>query len=62
MDDRTNFAVITLRAAAPTVLQVILQQSEKELDDTDWVITRLKADTMATLSNQTGKLLKIQYV
>jgi len=57
LDDKTNFSIVTLRAAAPTVFHLVLHQCERELDDTDWVITRVKADTTTTAAVQTGMLV-----
>ncbi|XP_052249477.1 Fanconi anemia group I protein-like isoform X2 [Dreissena polymorpha] len=54
LDSPTNFAIVTARSAAPTVLQLVLAQCERELDDTDWVITRGKADHAATCGDLTG--------
>lgn len=54
LDNRTNFATVTLRSAAPTVLQLVVHQCDRELDDLDWVITYIKADTLANLAAQTG--------
>lgn len=61
LDDRTNFAVITQRAAAPTVLQIVVSQAERELDNTDWVITRVRADAAADLTSKTGRYIGIQH-
>ena len=46
--------MITNRTAAPCVLMLVLQHCEKELDDTDWVISRVKADTICTAPTQSG--------
>ncbi|XP_053406526.1 Fanconi anemia group I protein-like [Mercenaria mercenaria] len=54
LDGRTNFAVVTQRAAAPTVLQIVVNQGERELDNTDWVVTRVRADATAELASSTG--------
>lgn len=47
VEDRTHHASITARTAAPTILSLVLQQVERELDDTEWAIARMKADTLA---------------
>ena len=54
MDSRTNFAMVTTRTVAPCVLMLVLQHCEKELDDTDWVIARVKADTLCSTPTQSG--------
>ena len=55
MDSRTNFAMVTSRTAAPCVLLLVLQHCDKEIDDTDWVISRVKADTLSSLPAQSGQ-------
>ncbi len=50
MEHQTHFAVVTQRSA--TVLQLVLSQIDKEMEETEWVIHRLKAD------NNVGKLDK----
>ena len=47
VEDRTHFALLTPRTAAPTVVLLVLNSMDKDLDDTDWVINRLKADILA---------------
>lgn len=54
VDNRTNFAMVTNRTVAPCVLTLVLQHCEKELDDTDWVIARVKADTLCSTPTQSG--------
>lgn len=46
MEDETNFAMVTNRTAAPTLILLVLSHIEKELDDTEWVINRVRAETM----------------
>ncbi|EHB18452.1 Fanconi anemia group I protein [Heterocephalus glaber] len=41
--EKTNhFAMVTLKTAAPTVCLLVLSQSEKVLEEVDWLIARLK--------------------
>ncbi|XP_060066716.1 Fanconi anemia group I protein-like [Ylistrum balloti] len=47
VEDRTHHASITARTAAPTILLLVLQQVERELDDTEWAIARIKAETLS---------------
>ncbi|XP_052773916.1 Fanconi anemia group I protein-like [Mya arenaria] len=54
MDGCTNFAVVSVRSAAPTVLQLVVQQSDQELDDIDWVISRTRAEHQVAVTGQTG--------
>ncbi len=42
LEHQTHFAVVTQRSA--TVLQLVLSQIDKEMEETEWVIHRLKAD------------------
>ena len=62
VDGRTNFAIVTQRAAAPTVLQIVLNHAERELDNTDWVVTRVRADTTAEIADSTGKCVHISLI
>nr|KAG5697291.1 hypothetical protein BaRGS_004957 [Batillaria attramentaria] len=45
VEDRTHFAVITQRTAAPHIVTLLLPYVDHDLDDTDWIISRMKADT-----------------
>ena len=44
VEDRTHFSLITPRTAAPHVLVLLLPYADHDLDDTDWVVARMKAD------------------
>ncbi|XP_064602070.1 Fanconi anemia group I protein-like [Liolophura sinensis] len=44
VEDRTHFSLVTPRSAAPTLVLLLLQQVEEELDHTEWVIGRIRAD------------------
>ncbi|KAK2107471.1 hypothetical protein P7K49_012636 [Saguinus oedipus] len=52
--EKTNhFAIVNLRMAAPTVCLLVLSQSEKVLEEVDWLITRLKGQvSQETLSEE----------
>ncbi|XP_055955282.1 Fanconi anemia group I protein [Patella vulgata] len=50
VEDKTNFSLITIRTAAPTVLQLTLHHIDRELDDMDWVIGYIKSDTSISQS------------
>ena len=45
---------VTTRTVAPCVLMLVLQHCEKELDDTDWIIARVKANTLCSTPTQSG--------
>ncbi|KAK3595809.1 hypothetical protein CHS0354_014625 [Potamilus streckersoni] len=47
LEDKTHFALVTNRSAAPTVLLPVLHHIDQELDNTEWVISHVKADTLA---------------
>ena len=47
VEDRTHFALLTPRSAAPMVVTLVLNHMDIELDDTEWVINRLKADILS---------------
>lgn len=47
VEDRTHFALLTPRSAAPMVILLVLNHMDTELDDTEWVINRLKADILS---------------
>ncbi|ESO96862.1 hypothetical protein LOTGIDRAFT_115514, partial [Lottia gigantea] len=50
VDDKTNYGLITLRTAAPTVLQLVLHHIDRELDDIDWVIGQIKSEQTLLLT------------
>ena len=39
-----KYAMVTPRTATPTILLPVLQQMEKELEDTEWILNKLKAE------------------
>ena len=43
MDPANNFAVVSMRTASPTCVLLVVNQMEKELDDSEWVIGMLKS-------------------
>ncbi|XP_051896253.1 Fanconi anemia group I protein isoform X2 [Pristis pectinata] len=43
IDEQSHFAMVNSKTAAPTVVQLILSQVEKVLEEVDWLITKLKA-------------------
>ncbi|XP_062569094.1 Fanconi anemia group I protein-like [Saccostrea cucullata] len=45
VEDKTHFSLVTQRTSAPVLLNLVLQQAERELDDTEWVVARLRAET-----------------
>ncbi|XP_060709257.1 Fanconi anemia group I protein isoform X1 [Hemiscyllium ocellatum] len=42
IEEQSHFAMVNSRTAAPTVVQLILSQAEKVLEEVDWLITKLK--------------------
>ncbi|KAL3863875.1 hypothetical protein ACJMK2_005602 [Sinanodonta woodiana] len=56
IEGKTHFALVTSRSAAPTVLLLVVHHIDQELDNTEWVISHIKADTLATSdsSSSTG--------
>lgn len=55
MEDKTHFSLVTHRTAAPVVLSLVLQQVERELDDSEWVMGRLRAESGQTSGQSTGR-------
>ncbi|XP_078310521.1 Fanconi anemia group I protein-like isoform X2 [Crassostrea virginica] len=45
VEDKTHFSLVTHRTAAPLMLNLVLQQVERELDDTEWVVARLRGES-----------------
>ncbi|XP_041370521.1 Fanconi anemia group I protein-like [Gigantopelta aegis] len=45
VEKSTHFSLIKHRTAAPMVVLLVLSSCERQLDDIDWVVTRIKADT-----------------
>jgi hypothetical protein len=43
--DQTHYSLINARTAAPHVVLLLLQYVDYDLDDTEWVIGKMKADT-----------------
>ncbi|XP_069767300.1 Fanconi anemia group I protein isoform X2 [Narcine bancroftii] len=43
IEEQSHFAMVNSKTAAPTVVQVILSQVEKVLEEVDWLITKLKS-------------------
>ncbi|XP_072889339.1 Fanconi anemia group I protein isoform X1 [Hemitrygon akajei] len=43
IDEESHFAMVNSKTAAPTVVQLVLSQVEKVLEEVDWLITKLKA-------------------
>lgn len=43
IEEQSHFAMVNAKTAAPTVVQLILSQVEKVLEEVDWLITKLKA-------------------
>ncbi|XP_033632896.1 Fanconi anemia group I protein-like [Asterias rubens] len=40
----TNYAIVNAKTAAPTVLLLLMSQIDKFLEETEWVLNRMKAD------------------
>ena len=43
VEQSNNFAIVSERTSAPTVLTLVLSHIDKQLDDTDWIICKTKA-------------------
>ena len=52
VEDRTHFSLITPRTAAPHVVVLLLPYADHDLDDTDWVIARMKANCSSHVSTE----------
>ena len=39
-----KYVMVTTRTATPTILLPVLQQMDKELEDTEWILNKLKAE------------------
>ncbi|XP_064629898.1 Fanconi anemia group I protein-like [Lineus longissimus] len=46
VEDDSKFAIITHRTSAPTVLLLVLSQIERDLEDTDWAISKMRGKLM----------------
>ncbi|XP_072326661.1 Fanconi anemia group I protein isoform X1 [Scyliorhinus torazame] len=42
IEEQSHFAMVNSKTAAPTVVQLVLSQMEKVLDEIDWLITKMK--------------------
>ena len=51
-----TFGVIGVRVA-PSVVHVLLSHVEAEVDDLDWVVSRMKAESAAELPGKTTGLI-----
>ncbi|CAH3026008.1 unnamed protein product [Porites evermanni] len=51
VEDRTHFAIVNPRTAAPTVALLLVNQIEKIVDEMEWALVKVKGDT---ISNVTG--------
>nr|XP_054766661.1 Fanconi anemia group I protein-like [Lytechinus pictus] len=47
VEDRTHNAAVNSKTATPTVLLLWMQQADHVLDDTDWLVARLRAESQA---------------
>ncbi|XP_076434906.1 Fanconi anemia group I protein-like [Babylonia areolata] len=55
VEDRTHFSLITTRTAAPHVVMLLLPLVDQDLDDTEWVLSRMKTDsTPHVMSEEVG--------
>lgn len=45
VEDKTHFSLMTPTTAAPHVVLLMLPFVDSDLDNTDWVIARMKANT-----------------
>ncbi|XP_028390855.1 Fanconi anemia group I protein-like isoform X2 [Dendronephthya gigantea] len=53
MTDDSYFAIVNERTAAPSLLMVLLSQTDKVLDEIDWFLAKIKADnTKTSLQNE----------
>ena len=44
LENTTHFAVITPATAAPVVISLVLTHLERQLEDTEWVINRVRGE------------------
>ncbi len=49
--DKVNFGIVTPRTSS-IVLLTVLNQLDRELEDTEWILARLKADTGPSASGE----------
>eukprot|EP00057_Strongylocentrotus_purpuratus_P022740 XP_011677214.1 PREDICTED: Fanconi anemia group I protein [Strongylocentrotus purpuratus] len=47
VEDRTHNAAVNSKTATPTVLLLWMQQADHVLDDTEWLVVRLRAESQA---------------
>ena len=58
VEQSTHFSLITHRTAAPVVVLLVLASCERQLDDVDWVIMRIKAETGISTKMDEGWCLR----
>ena len=49
LEDSTNFSVVTERSAATTIINFVLVNIDRQLDDTDWVLAKVKANVASNV-------------
>jgi len=52
-----TFGVIGVRVA-PSVVQILLSHVETEVDDLEWVVTRMKAEALADLPTRSAGFIE----
>ncbi|KAK3095680.1 hypothetical protein FSP39_017526 [Pinctada imbricata] len=52
VEDKTHYSLVTHRTAAPMLMLLTLQHCEQEMEDTEWVLARLKADVTVITGNE----------
>jgi len=50
VEDRTHFAIINPRTAAPTVALLLVSQIEKIVDEMDWALVKVKGDVTSSVT------------
>lgn len=55
VEDRTHFAIINPRTAAPTVALLLTSQIEKIVDEMDWALVKVKGDIAPTAASQSAE-------
>ncbi|XP_073239367.1 Fanconi anemia group I protein-like [Porites lutea] len=53
VEDRTHFAIVNPKTAAPTVALLLVNQIEKIVDEMEWALVKVKGDTISTVTGTT---------
>ncbi|KXJ09897.1 Fanconi anemia group I protein-like [Exaiptasia diaphana] len=49
VEDRTHYAIVNQRTAAPTITLIVIGQMDKILDEIDWTLSKIRGDLAVTV-------------